>query len=128
MTVFIIPYPAGKKAKAAFCRCYGLNAYYAGKHWAERKRDAETLHLMARTAMNRAGVPRRPAGGPVEVRFFWDDGLDADNHAIMGKAILDEMRGRVVRNDSRRWVRQVSHAFWDGGAIRVEVWPWREET
>ena len=126
MTAFTIPYPAGRRAKAAFCRRYGLNAYYAGKHWAERRRDAEALHLLTWAAMAQAGLEARPAEEPVGIRFFWDDGLDADNHAVLGKAIVDAMKGRLLRDDSRRWVRGVSHAFWDGGAIRVEVAPWEE--
>lgn len=31
------------------------------------------------------------------------------------------MKGWVLPDDSPRWVRKVSHEFWDGGEIRVEV-------
>lgn len=79
---FTIDYPASKKGKSEFCRRYGLNAYYAGKHWAERKRDADTL---------------------------WDDGLDVDNHAAIGKAILDACKGRIIVDDDRRYVREIHH-------------------
>ena len=29
---------------------FGLNAYYAGKHWSQRKKDAEELHELAHWA------------------------------------------------------------------------------
>ena len=106
MIRFTIPYPPTKKGKSAFCRRYGLNAYYAGKHWSARKRDAEELHDLAGSAMRRAGIRERLIPSPVEITFRWDDGLDVDNHAVMGKAFVDAMKGYI---------------FWDGGAIQVEV-------
>ena len=121
MISFTIPYPATKAAMTAWNRRYGLNAYYAGKHYQQRKRDAETLHGLARVAMKKARVKKQMVKGPVEVRFYWDDGLDCDNHAVIGKAVVDAMKGWVLPDDNRRWVRKVSHEFWDGGEIKVEV-------
>ncbi len=121
MIRFTIPYPPTKKGKAAFCKRFGLNAYYAGKHWAQRKQDADELHMLARSAMNRAHVKKKPFKNLVEIRFYWDDGLDADNHAVIGKAIVDAMKKTIIENDDRRYVAKVSHEFWDGGEIVVEV-------
>lgn len=117
---FSIDYPPTKKGKAQWNKRFGLNAYYAGKHWNARKRDAEDLHMICRAAMNRAGV-RRIASRPVEVLFYWDDGLDIDNHAVLGKAFVDAMKGVIIQDDNRKWVKRVSHEFWDGGKILVEV-------
>lgn len=122
---FDIPYPQTKKGKAAFCRRFGMNAYYAGKHWSARQKDAEELHALAHFAMKRSHIRRQMAAGPVCVRFLWDDGLDIDNHAVMGKAFIDAMKGYILPDDNPRWVREVSHRFWDGGCIRVEVEEWR---
>lgn len=118
---FTIPYPPTKAAMTAWNRRYGLNAYYAGKHYQQRKRDAETLHGLTWEAMKKAGVKKHMVTGPVEVRFYWDDGLDCDNHAVIGKAIVDAMKGWLLPDDNCRWVRKVSHEFWGGGAIKVEV-------
>ena len=38
MIRFTIPYPATKAGKSAFCRRFGLNAYYEGKHWGQRRK------------------------------------------------------------------------------------------
>lgn len=121
MVSFTIPYPPTKAGKAEWNRRYGLNAYYAGKHYQQRKRDAQELHALTWAALKKARVKKQPVETPVEVRFYWQDGLDIDNHAVIGKAVVDALKGWVLPDDSPRWVRKVSHEFWDGGEIRVEV-------
>lgn len=124
MIAFEIDYPPTKKGKADWNKRFGLNAYYAGKHWSRRKRDAEDLHKIAQAAMRRARVPQKMVMGPVWIRFYWDDNLDCDNHASIGKAFLDAGKGWFLPDDNRRWVKRVSHEFWSGGKIRVEVVPY----
>lgn len=126
MISILIPYPAGAKAKSVFCRQFGLNAYYGGKHWAQRQKDAEYIHALTLQALRKAGVPRGVLGCPVEVRFAWDDGLDIDNHAALGKMIVDALKGYLLTDDNRRWFRRVSHEFWGGGTIRVDILPFEE--
>ena len=121
MISFTIPYPPTKAAMAAWNRRYGLNAYYAGKHYQQRKRDAQELHALTWAALKKARVKKQMVRWPVEVRFYWDDHLDCDNHAVIGKAVVDALKGWVLPDDSPRWVRKVSHEFWNGGEIRVEV-------
>lgn len=118
---FTIPYPQTKKGKSAFCRRFGLNAYYAGKHWAQRKKDAEWLHELAWIGMKKANIRKKLVAKPVEISFFWDDGLDADNHAVLGKAFVDAMVQYILPDDNRRWVKFVSHGFWDRGCIGVKI-------
>lgn len=110
--IFEIPYPPTKRGKAAWNKRFGLNAYYAGKHWSQRKRDAEELHSLALWSMKKAHIRKQFVKGPVEVIFRWNDGLDVDNHAAMGKAFLDAMKGYILPDDNREWVRKVSHEFW----------------
>lgn len=121
MIRFTIPYPPTKAGMAAWNRRYTLNAYWAGKSYHARNRDAREIHNLAALCMKKAGVPKKLLDEPVEVWFFWNDGLDADNHAALGKMILDAMKGCLLRDDSRRWVKGVHHAFWEGEYIRVEV-------
>lgn len=121
MIRFTIPYPPTKKGKRAFCKRFGLNAYYAGKHWSQRKEDARQLHMLTELSMKRAHVRRKMVEGPVKIRFLWDDGLDLDNHGALGKAFVDGMKGYILPDDNRRWVKEITHGFWDGGEIAVEV-------
>lgn len=121
MIAFEIPYPPTKRGKAAWNKRYGLNAYYTGKHWTQRKKDADELHTLAQVCMRRSHIRKQLVTRPVEIVFRWDDGLDVDNHAALGKAFVDAMKGWLLPDDNRRWFVRVVHEFWDGGAIRVEV-------
>lgn len=123
MISFEIPYPPTKKGKSAWNKRFGLNAYYAGKHWTARKRDAEELHTLAMVCMKRGHIREKQVSSPVEIRFYWDDALDVDNHAAMGKAFVDAMKGYLLPDDNRQWFQKVSHEFWDGDCIRVEIVP-----
>ena len=119
---FRIEYPNTPAGKKDWNKRFSDNAYYAGKHWAVRKKDADYWHNMVRACMDRQGVRKRPFEKPVEILLFWNDRLDVDNHSIMGKMIVDAMKGRLLQNDSKKWVRSVTHTFHDGGDyIWVEV-------
>lgn len=118
---FKIPYPKSKAGQKQWSKNYGVNSYYAGKHWSIRKRDAEFWHVLSRSCMDSQDVRRVPFKRPVVIVFHWNDRLDIDNHAIMGKMIVDAMKGRVIEDDSRRWVKGVCHYFHDEDYIGVEV-------
>ena len=119
---FKIEYPNTPAGKKDWNKRFSDNAYYAGKHWAVRKKDADYWHNMVRACMDRQGVRKRPFEKPVEILLFWNDRLDVDNHSIMGKMIVDAMKGRLLQNDSKKWVRSVTHTFHDrGDFIWVEV-------
>ena len=118
---FRIYYPKNKAEMRKWTSEYGMNAYYAGKHWSKRKADAEFWHLMTCSAMNRQEVRRRPFGKPVEISFLWNDRLDIDNHAIMGKMIVDAMKGRLINDDNRAWLKGVCHYFHNEDYILVRI-------
>lgn len=119
--IFKIYYPKSKAEKSQWNKRYGMNAYYSGKPWQVRKKDAEYWHLLTRSAMNKQGVRCRPFEKPVEVSFLWNDKLDIDNHSIMGKMIVDAMKGRLINDDNRRWLKAVYHSFHDEDYILVQV-------
>lgn len=118
---FRIYYPTSAAGKKQWNSRYGLNAYWAGKHWSKRKEDAEYWHLLTRSAMNKEGVRKHPFEKPVEIALLWNDKLDIDNHAAMGKMIVDAMKGRLINDDNRKWVKAVYHSFHDEDYILVQV-------
>lgn len=118
---FRIYYPSNKAELRRWTKEYGMNAYYAGKHWAIRKKDAEYWHLLTRSAMNKQEVRVRPFEKPVEISFLWNDRLDIDNHAVMGKMIVDAMKGRLINDDNRRWLKGVYHGFHDEDYILIQI-------
>ena len=98
-----------------------MNAYYAGKHWSRRNQDAEFWHLITRNALNRQEIRRTPFEKPVEISFLWNDRLDIDNHAVMGKMIVDALKGRLINDDNRRWLKGVCHRFHEEDYILVQI-------
>ncbi len=119
--VLKIPYPKTAAGKKHWAKEYGLNAYYAGKHWSRRRDDAAFWHEMVRNAIIQQGVRKTPFQGPVVLRFTWNDRLDLSNHAVMAKMIEDALRGWVIRDDSRKYVKAILHDWGDQDYIRVEI-------
>ena len=118
---FKIPYPPTKAGKSQWAKQYGTNAYYTGKHFAVRKKDAEYWHSLVRAEMRKQGIKPHKFKNPVIITFYWNDRMDIDNHSIMGKFIVDAMKGVVLEDDSKRWFCGVGHLFHDEDYILVEV-------
>lgn len=117
----MIEYPNTPAGKKQWMKHYGANAYYAGKHWSVRAKDAEYWHNMVRACMERQGVRKVPFERAVELRFLFNDRLDCSNHAIMVKMIEDALKGRVIVDDSRKWVKRHIIEFHNGDSIVVEI-------
>lgn len=116
---FIIQYPITPKGKADWSKKYGLNAYYSGKHWAQRAKDSEYWKCIVNESLKSHKIRLRTFKNPISISFYWDDKLDIDNHAVMGKMILDALKGKLVNDDNRKWVKKVSHEFWNEKIIKV---------
>lgn len=123
---FIISYPKTKKGRAEWSKKYGLNAYWAGKHWAQRKNDADYWHNLVHSELRRQGI-RGSFDRPVSITFRWNDRLDLDNHAAMGKMIVDALKGVVIHDDSRRWFKRLEYGWHDEDWIEVEIEEWGNE-
>lgn len=118
MVNFTIPYP---KKKAKFCKQYGLNAIYAGKHWTKRQADKDYWHLLVLQCLREQKIPQKVFTTPVAITFYWNDGLDIDNHAYMAKLIIDSVRGYLLTDDDKRYVVEVMHRFHGDGTILIEM-------
>lgn len=116
---FIIHYPKSPTRKKAWNKQYGMNSVYAGKHWSVRRQDAQFWHALTLSAINAAHIRKRPFEKPVVITFLWNDRLDCSNHAYMAKLIEDGMKGKLIVDDSQRWVRGVEHYFHDAPYIKV---------
>lgn len=118
---FIIPYPKSDYGKKTWNRNYGFNAYYSGKHWTKRREDAEMWHSLVRYEMKRQKIRTYPMKNPVIITFYWNDRLDLSNHAVMAKMIEDAMKGIVIKDDSRNYVKGIEHYFHDEDYIRISI-------
>ena len=113
MIRFRIPYPKNKREWSE----YGLNKYYAGKHWAKRKEDAIYWHWLVRSYAPATLVMR----GEVQLTFRWNDKLDLSNHAVMAKMIEDSLKGYIIQDDNRRYVKRIVHEWHDSDYIEVII-------
>ncbi len=118
---FRIDYPKSKLGKTAWNRQYGLNAYYSGKHWAARKKDAEYWHLLTREAVYRSCKHPRVFDKPVEIIAYFNDNLDCSNHASELKMIEDGLKGILIIDDNKNYVQGISMYFHAENYIKVVV-------
>lgn len=119
--VLKIDYPNTPAGKKQWMKQFGANAYYAGKFWAQRKKDADYWHAMVRACMDRQGLRKRPFERPVVITMYFNDRLDCSNHSVMFKMIEDGMKGRLIHDDSRKWVKGNEIYFHDEDYIKVLV-------
>lgn len=102
---------------------WGMNSVYAGKHWSARKQQASQVHLMVRAAIRKQCRNAKPAERPVTVSIWYNSRLDIDNHGYLAKLIIDGMKGVLIQDDDRRYVRELHQYFHekDKRLIFVEV-------
>ncbi len=118
---FTIPYPKSDAGRKLWNREYGLNKYWSGKNKYARAKDAQYWHAMVKAEMQKQKVRKEPFKNAVIITFYWNDRLDCSNHAAMAKMIEDAMCGRIIKDDSRRYVRGIEHYFHDEYYIRIVV-------
>ncbi len=111
---FTIQYPPSLKG-------YSLNDIYSGKHWTKRKKDSEYWHLIVHSELNKQGIKKQIFKKPVAITFSWNDRLDIDNHAYIGKMIVDALKDYLIVDDTRKYFVKVAHQFHNGKYILVEV-------
>lgn len=102
---------------------WGMNSIYAGKHWSERKKQAQEVHLLVRAAIRKQNRSARIFRDPVSVSIWYNSRLDIDNHGYLAKLIIDGMKGVLIEDDDRRYVRALYQGFYGGDRkiIIVEV-------
>lgn len=118
---FKIYYPTENKEKSRWSKEFGLNAIYAGKHWAKRREDAQYWHIIVNAALRKQEVPKAIYKRRVRITMLWNDRLDIDNHAYMGKMIVDSLKGYLIKDDTRRYLKSIKHDFHDKDYILVRI-------
>ena len=118
---FYIDYPENKGMKAKWAKWYGLNAIYAGKHFAERSKDKNFWSDMVRAVLYRQKVPKKIFERPVSISFWWNTNLDLDNEGYMRKLIIDALKGWLIFDDRLKYVRALHDYPHDEDYIKVVV-------
>jgi hypothetical protein len=120
---FYIEYPNTKAGMTVWNKQYSLNAYYAGKHWSIRKKDADFWHMLVLEALHKCKQKQdvTMATEPVSITCLFHDSLDCSNHAAMVKMIEDALKGIVIKDDSPKYVRSITMGFHEKPCIQVVV-------
>lgn len=122
MLKFTLPYiTKSVRTMKKFCELYGFNSLYACKHWSKRKRDSEYWHALVKSELSEQGIKPGIYTKPVMLTFYWNDRMDCTNHAYIGKMIEDALKGYLIADDSRKYVKRVVHEFYDGDCITVKI-------
>lgn len=119
--MFKIDYPPTKAGKTAWNRRYGLNAYYAGKHWAVRQKDAEYWHKLVRSELLKQNVPISKFNVPVGVKLWFNDRLDIDNDSTYAKLIIDSLKGLFFEDDNKKYLQRLELNCHDEDYILVAI-------
>lgn len=120
-TVLKIPYPKTAAGKRQWSREYGLNAIYSGKHWTKRQKDSQYWHALVKEQLQEQNIAKKPFERPVRIVFSWNSRLDIDNEAYKRKLIIDALKGWVIYDDTKRYVRELADKITSEEYIIVEI-------
>lgn len=98
-----------------------LNKIYAGKSWHKRSREANEYHKLVKFKLMEQRIPKKIFRKPVRIEFFWNSMLDLDNHGYLTKLIIDGLKGYLIANDSKKYVRKITHAYWLGNGVKIKI-------
>ena len=118
---FKIDYPPTKAGKSYWNKRYGLNAYYSGKPWQARKRDADYWHALVRSELTKQKIPMSKYNVPVSIKFWFNDNLDIDNDSTYAKLIIDSLKGLLIEDDNKKYVRRIELNCHDEDCILVAI-------
>lgn len=101
---------------------YGLNKVYAGVHWSKRNKQAEEIHDLVYYSMMQQNIPPVLFKKPVVICISYNSNLDCDNHGYLTKMLVDGMKGYLLKDDSKKYVKEIRQKFWGDDGILIEIW------
>lgn len=100
---------------------WGMNRVYSGAHWSIRKRQAAEVHALVKAAIRKQNRNVRKFSEPVTVCIWYNSRLDIDNHGYLAKLIIDGMKGVLIEDDDRRYVKELYQGFYSGDKKKIIV-------
>lgn len=98
-----------------------LNSVYSSKHWSARKRQAEQIHNIVKMELLIRRIPKNLFKNPLRIDFYWNSLLDLDNHGYLTKLIIDGLKGYLIRDDSKKYIIEIHHAYWLGKGVKIRI-------
>ena len=97
------------------------NRIYSGIHYSIRQSHIDLIHGLTIQAMKEYGIEKKPLNYPVKCTYWFDDRLDLSNNSYVMKMIEDAMKGWIIKDDSRNYIKQITMKWWNGGGVKVRV-------
>lgn len=117
-----IPYPKSDAGRKAWNKEYGFNSLYAGKHWSKRRQDAQFWHALTLSAVNNLHLRRlEQFDKPVSITYKFNDHMDVSNHGYLCKLIEDGLKGKVIQDDSQKYVKSMTVQMHSEPYIEVTI-------
>lgn len=107
---------------------YGMNAIYAGIHWTKRQAQAKEIHELMYYSMLAQKVPKKLFERPVSITIYYNTNLDLDNTAYLRKMLIDGLKGYLIENDDKRYVKELIDRFHSENNITIEVREFNEQS
>jgi hypothetical protein len=117
MIKFTIPLKIDKR--------YGLNDN-KGKHWGKIDKLMNEVHESTYYTMLDQEVPKKLFKRPVAIHISYNSNLDIDNHGLVTKWIIDILKGYLIVDDSRKYLKVLIQDFHSGKDVLVEIWEMEE--
>jgi len=99
---------------------FSWNQYYAGMHWTKRKKEADRVHEVVQANLPRPCMVYEVLVSVTVTVWFEKNPFDSDN--IPAKLYVDGLRGHLLVDDDRRYVKSVkTEAAVDKRNPRTEI-------
>lgn len=58
---------------------------------------------------------------PVAITFSWNSKLDLDNYGFAAKLIIDGLKGYLIKDDNKRYIKSITHQYSDEDTIKISI-------
>lgn len=99
-----------------------LNRIYRGMNKYERSIQVRKIHELVRNELINQRVPKKLFENPARIEFYWNSLLDLDNHGYIAKLIIDGLKGYLIYDDCKKYVREIHHAYWLGKGVKIIIY------
>lgn len=100
---------------------FSLNKIYAGLHWAKRKKDADYVHQLVKYSLIEQNIKPKLFKKPVNIFLYFKTSLDISNTAYVAKLIEDALKGILIVDDSKKYVRSLHLIHSDNSGIDCKI-------
>ena len=90
-------------------------------HWGRRLKNVRKIHGEILNQLIANNVPKGEFENPVEINFCWNTLLDLDNHGYITKVIIDSLKGYLIHDDSKKYIKRILHEYWLGEGIKIKI-------